>query len=213
MATRTTSNPSPTRDAAPESGRDRILRVAAELFLANGYAETSLRTIADAVDMRPASIYHHFESKDALLANILDIGMDAVTSAFDATAERLSPGSPGGRELLEAHVAAHLRALFTHHAFTAAHVTVFPFVPAQVRRDAVGRRDAYEAQWTQLLTEAVPSLSADARRLTRLALFGAMNSAVQWFDPTEGSVDELANALVSTLWNGLGSLSKESSSA
>ena len=54
-----------------ETGRDRILREAAELFLTRGYAETSLRTIADAVDMRPASIYHHFDSKDALLTDCL----------------------------------------------------------------------------------------------------------------------------------------------
>jgi len=189
----------------PESGRDRILRVAAELFLTKGSAETSLRIIADAVEMRPASIYHHFESKDALLSEILDIGMDAITSAFDE-AHADADASSLGRERLEAHVAAHLRALFAHHAFTAAHVTVFPFVPEAVRSKAVPRRDAYEAQWTELLTDIAPELAPDALRLTRLALFGAMNSAVQWFDSDEGSVDELAAIIVGTLWNGLGSI-------
>ncbi len=190
-----------------EHGRDRILRVAAELFLTKGYAETSLRTIADAVEMRPASIYHHFDSKDALLTEILDIGMDAVTTAFDAVASETS--NTGGRERLEAHVAGHLRALFANHAFTAAHVTVFPFVPADVREASVAQRDAYEAQWSSLLAELAPRLEPDALRLTRLALFGAMNSAVQWFDPSEGSIDELAKNIVSTLWHGLGSIASE----
>lgn len=184
------------------TGRERILHAAANLFLSRGYAETSLRTIADAADMRPASIYHHFESKDALLIEILDIGMNAVTSAFDAattTANTLE-----GRDRLRAHVRGHLSALFTNHAFTAAHVTVFPFAPSEVRRAAVPDRDRYETLWTALLHDIAPHLSPDAVRLVRLTLFGAMNSSVHWFDTSEGSTDELAGAIVNTLWDGLG---------
>jgi len=192
----------PSTDAADLTGRDRILLRAAELFLEHGYAETSLRTIADAVEMRPASIYHHFDSKDSLLAEILDIGMDAVTTSFDSAAAEVSPGADG-KARLAAHVTGHLEALFAHHAFTAAHVTVFPFVPTEVRAAAVDRRDAYEAQWTALLADIAPGLDANGARLARLALFGAMNSTVQWFDPKAGSLEELANALVSTLWHGL----------
>ncbi len=185
-----------------EHGRDRILRVAADLFLSRGYAETSLRTIAEAAEMRPASIYHHFESKDALLTEILAIGMDAVTTAFTAAKAGLAENADE-RDRLQAHVAGHLRALFANQAFTAAHVTVFPFAPADVRAASVPQRDEYEALWTTLLTQLTPGLDSDARRLTRLALFGAMNSAVQWFDPTEGAVDDLAATIVDTLWNGL----------
>jgi len=192
----------PFPDEEPLGGRDRILLRAAELFLTNGYAETSLRTIANAVDMQPASIYHHFSSKDALLAEILDIGMEAVTSAFDATAAEV-PVDSNGESRLTAHVAAHLNALFAHHAFTAAHVTVFPFAPAEVRRTSVQSRDAYEAKWTGLLADVAPGLDDAGVRLTRLSLFGAMNTTIQWFDPSAGSLDELASAIVATLWHGL----------
>jgi AcrR family transcriptional regulator len=185
------------------NGHDRILNAAASLFLSRGYAETSLRTIADAVDMRPASIYHHFASKDALLTEILRIGMVAVTTAFEESSEALAPDADG-RDRLRGHVAGHLSALFTNHAFTAAHVTVFPFAPADVRKAAVPGRDAYESQWTTLLADVAPHLSPDAVRLVRLVLFGAMNSSVQWFDPSEGSVDDLATTIVGTLWDGFG---------
>jgi len=188
---------------AATDGRSRILRRAAELFLTRGYAETSLRTIADEVGIRPASIYHHFESKDALLAEILDIGMDAVFAAFDQAEATASDAEP--RDRILAHVAGHLRALFAHHAFTAAHVTVFPFVPASVRDEAVGRRDEYESRWTSMLATAVPGMDDGRLRVARLALFGAMNSTVQWFDPAEGSLDELATTIVDALWYGLAS--------
>lgn len=185
-----------------QTGRERILSEAAELFLTRGYAETSLRTIAEAVDMQPASIYHHFESKDALLTEILEIGMDAVRTAFIAVANELGPdASPHAR--LRGHVAGHLRALFANHAFTAAHVTVFPFAPAEVRSASVPTRDAYEASWTILLADIAPGLDDEAVGIARLALFGAMNSTVQWFDPANGSTNDLAAAIVDTLWNGL----------
>lgn len=190
-------NPSPLDQL---KGRERILREAAVLFLTRGYAETSMRTIAQAADIRPASIYHHFASKDALLTQILAIGMDAVTSAFVDVADEPHLSD---QARLEAHVAGHLRALFDNHAFTAAHVTVFPFAPVDVRRDAVAERDAYEAQWTEMLSQVAPNLSDDARRLVRLALFGAMNSSIQWFDNAEGSVEELAQALVAAIWHGI----------
>ena len=189
-------------DTTVETGRDRILREAAELFLARGYAETSLRTIAEAVEMQPASIYHHFDSKDALLTEILEIGMDAVTTAFRAAASELEP-SATNQDRLRAHVAGHLRALFANHAFTAAHVTVFPFAPRDVRTAAVPQRDAYEASWTELLSAVAPGLDDEAAGVARLALFGAMNSTVQWFDPANGSTDDLATNIVDTLWNGL----------
>ena len=52
-------------DEKPLGGRDRILLRAAELFLTNGYAETSLRTIANAVDMQPCLLYTSPSPRDA----------------------------------------------------------------------------------------------------------------------------------------------------
>ncbi len=183
------------------TGRDRILSVAAELFVAKGYDGTSLRTIGDAVGMQPASIYHHFESKDHLLEAILDIGIEAIGSAFDEVSEMLTDDTPGSFRL-EAHIAAHLQALFANEAFTAAHVTVFYLSPDSVREVAVPARDAYEARWTRLLEQVVPKLSKKARTYIRLSLLGAMNSTLNWFDPENGTIEDLASAMANNLWNG-----------
>ncbi len=206
MITPTKPDAKPAAPSPGLDGRARILEAAAELFRTRGYAETSIRTIADAVDMRAASIYHHFESKDALLTEILAIGMQAVTRAFD-TAEAATEPSDGGAARLQRHVAAHLDALFAHAAFTPAHVTVFPFVPAAVRTASVADRDRYEARWTTLLASLAPELEPSQVRLVRLSLFGVMNSTLDWFDPlAEGSLDELSAAFVATLWDGLGTV-------
>lgn len=47
--------------------RDRILQVALELFTERGYDGTSLREIAEKLDVTKAALYYHFKSKEALL--------------------------------------------------------------------------------------------------------------------------------------------------
>lgn len=47
--------------------KQEILDVALELFSVKGYEATSLSTIADAVGIRKASLYSHFENKQAIL--------------------------------------------------------------------------------------------------------------------------------------------------
>jgi AcrR family transcriptional regulator len=46
---------------------DRIVETATELFLENGYAGTSMSALSKACGIQKASLYHHFESKEAVL--------------------------------------------------------------------------------------------------------------------------------------------------
>jgi AcrR family transcriptional regulator len=52
--------------------RRRALGVALELFAEQGYEKTSLREIAERLDVTKAALYYHFASKEALLAGIVD---------------------------------------------------------------------------------------------------------------------------------------------
>jgi AcrR family transcriptional regulator len=59
-----------TSDAPPEATpttRDRILDVALDLFTTQGFDGTSLRQIAERLDITKAALYYHFESKDDIL--------------------------------------------------------------------------------------------------------------------------------------------------
>jgi AcrR family transcriptional regulator len=52
--------------------RSEILETAAALFASSGYVSTSLKDIADACGILPGSLYHHFESKEALVIELLE---------------------------------------------------------------------------------------------------------------------------------------------
>ena len=53
------------------STRARVLATATKLFAERGYGLTSMRDIARATRVRPASLYHHFPSKAALYHEVL----------------------------------------------------------------------------------------------------------------------------------------------
>lgn len=55
------------RDREKAATRALILEAARELFTREGYAETSMRRLADAIGYTATAIYHHFKDKDALL--------------------------------------------------------------------------------------------------------------------------------------------------
>jgi len=188
------------------SGRRRVLDAAAERFVVQGYAATTLRQIAGDVGIKAASIYHHFASKDEIFAAILIQGVESMIATFDRVDVALDAGATP-RDRLAAHVRAHLGTLFEHGRYTASNVTAFFTAPPEVRERIVPTRDAYEARWADLLDElqGVGAVRPDVDlRLARLSLFGAMNWSVEWFDPTRGNLDEFAAGITRQFWDGVG---------
>ncbi|MGC4781422.1 TetR/AcrR family transcriptional regulator [Micromonospora zamorensis] len=63
--------------------RDRIKAVALELFTEQGYEKTSLREIAERLNVTKAALYYHFKSKDDIVASFVEDRleqMDALNS-------------------------------------------------------------------------------------------------------------------------------------
>lgn len=56
-----------------ESTKQRILLAAVRMFAERGYAAVSIRDIAAVVNIKPPSIYSHFESKEALFDAIVEM--------------------------------------------------------------------------------------------------------------------------------------------
>lgn len=65
------------------ASKKRIIDVAFENFVLNGYEGASLSMIAEAVGIRKASIYTHFKSKDALFSELLEDALDIECSYLE----------------------------------------------------------------------------------------------------------------------------------
>ncbi len=84
----------------PSSRRDELLQVAARVFAEKGFANATVRDIGEEAGILSGSLYHHFESKDAILEDLLLGLFDEMRQGYiDVTALQL-PADEAIRELL-----------------------------------------------------------------------------------------------------------------
>src|SRR5687768_8006525 len=72
-------------DGTESSGSDRrqeILDAAQALFAKRGFQGTSMRDIADAVGILGGSLYHHFQSKEAMYLEIHGGALDRAAAVL-----------------------------------------------------------------------------------------------------------------------------------
>ena len=78
----------PVAVAGREETRARELqRAAAELFFSKGYEATTIREIAQALGIKSASIYYHWESKEAILFDLIRSTMEQLVAGVRSVLE------------------------------------------------------------------------------------------------------------------------------
>ena len=81
------------RPGAPlySTAQQRIIAAALALFAEHGVSGTSLQTIADAVGVTKAAVYHQFPAKEEIVVAAVDVELAQVFAALD----RAEQGEPG----------------------------------------------------------------------------------------------------------------------
>ena len=177
--------------------RREIDEVASELFHANGYAATSVRDIARALDIQGASLYAHVASKEDLLWAIVD----RAATAFEVAAERalVETASDDPVERLAAIVEAHVETITADPERSSVFVTEWRHLSPE-RRDAIGaRRDAYERRLRALIAEgqSIGAFAAADPALAATFLLTALNGIATWYRPDGRlSADRIADHYV-----------------
>jgi TetR/AcrR family transcriptional regulator, cholesterol catabolism regulator len=170
--------------AIETGGRRReIDSVAGELFHANGYAATSVRDIARALDMQGASLYAHVTSKEDLLWSIVDRAASAFEAAADAALAESASGDAVDR--LAAFVEAHVEVVTSDPERASVFVTEWRHLSPE-RRDAIStRRDAYEVRLRELIVDGISlgSFGATDPALAATFILTALNGIAAWYRP------------------------------
>jgi TetR/AcrR family transcriptional regulator, cholesterol catabolism regulator len=196
------SKPGPQTPAPPKRKRVRlanrrelIIKSAARLFREKGYESTSVRELADAVNLQSGSLFFHFSSKEEILLSVLESGLLRSVAILDrhlATAR-----TP--REKLAAILHGHLTAVLGEErdAFTVV-LRDWRGLSAPSRKRVIALRDHYEKHIAKVLDEiAEARLIPGNTRLFRLFLLGALNWTVQWYRPDgDLTIDELAESFL-----------------
>jgi AcrR family transcriptional regulator len=190
------------RDTAIDS-RQEILRTAARLFQQRGYDATSMNDVAAALKLSKGGLYHHFQSKDEILYEIMN-------HAMKITQERvLDPvrSIPDPEERLRALIRLHIEVVLSPRD---REITVMlhenhPLPPA-LRKRINSRKKDYIHFLESLMAEVQDKVQGKAQRTIRntahnksqqirhlkgkvspraaaFALLGMINWIYQWYKP------------------------------
>jgi len=155
--------------------------------------------------MKAGSLYYHFKSKDQIVSEVLDIGVQRVVDAVK-TAVNALPLSADLTTTLQCAIEAHLSALLHAHDFTSANIRIFGQVPDDVRASHKSIRKKYEQYWQDLLIgfqkRGEIRHGVDLQRSV-FFLFGAMNWTTEWYDEKKSNLSAIASELTDLVTNGL----------
>ncbi|MDQ3937241.1 MAG: TetR/AcrR family transcriptional regulator [Chloroflexota bacterium] len=162
-----------------ETRRQQIEDVASALFRERGYAATSVRDIAQALNIQGGSLYAHVASKEDVLWSIVNRAADRFQAEVGPLATMAEPPATRLRRMIGAHVAVVTgaqrdAAVFLHE---------WRFLSPQRRAQVAARRDAYEALFRRTISEGVDSgdfAPLDAR-LTAMCILSALNGIATWY--------------------------------
>ncbi|HYM31452.1 MAG TPA: TetR/AcrR family transcriptional regulator [Candidatus Cybelea sp.] len=174
--------------------RERILHAAARVFRDRGYAATRLADVARAAGMQAGSLYYHFNSKEHLLSEVLETGIERVSQSVRAAIAAVPADRPW-REQLEAAITAHVESLHRHEAFSSATFRNLGRVPKSIRERHMQRRRAYGLVWRDLLRDGrrKGAIRKDIDlTLAEMLLLGALNWSIEWFEPARKTISVLA---------------------
>jgi len=173
------------------------------LFGKQGYSGTSMRDIAGAVGVLPGSLYAHIASKEALLVDIVEDGINRFLDAVRPHAESAATPADKIRAMVIAHVTVVAdnpeRSLVVFHQWR--------FLGDDNIQAAIGKRRDYEQAFIGVIEEGMksgafrPNLN---RRIAVLTILGALNWTPEWLSP-DGSLspEDVGGLIADTLLMGV----------
>lgn len=173
------ASPGPRSDAT----RRRILDAAAAALSDHGYAGARLSDIAERASVRPPAIYYYYDSRDALIAEVLGMGQHLVREHV-AAALALLPSTANHLDRICTATEAHLRIELELSTYATAVIRNTHHVPSSALDAAQMENDRYQDLWRDLLTEAMADgeIRTDLDlSMARMLVIGALNWAAEWW--------------------------------
>ena len=193
------SKPDPTPNR-----RGELLAIAAGLFAAKGFTKTTVRDIADAAGILSGSLYHHFDSKESMVDEILSSFQAELFGAYDA----ILLSDDDARTKLERAVAVSFEAIDQHRDEVAIFQNDAGYLGSFERFAYLAERNAQSREvWITLLDDGVRSgvLRADLDiELTYRFIRDTVWVAVAWYRPGgKLTHDVIARQYLSILLDGI----------
>jgi AcrR family transcriptional regulator len=186
------------------SRRAELLALAARMFAERGFLATTVRDIADAAGILSGSLYHHFDSKESMVDEILRGFLDEL---FGRYREITGAGRPP-RAALEAVVVASFEAIDRSHDAVAIYQREAVYLAQFERFGYLGERNLeFRKMWVGLLEEGVRDGAfrddLDVELVYRF-IRDTVWVAVHWYHPGGSlTADDVARQYLSIVLDGI----------
>lgn len=175
-----------------ETRRQQIENAASVLFRERGYAATSVRDIAQVLNLQGASLYAHVASKEDLLWSIVQRAADRFEAAVAPTAATQTPAPKHLRAMVRAHIGVVTDDLGNAVSF----LDEWRFLSPERRTAVAARRRRYERRFRQVIADGIAAGDFEPGTDPRLAatwMLSALNGIAVWYRP-DGDLDPRAIA-------------------
>ena len=156
--------------------RDALRKGAAQYFAQHGFDRASMAGAAKACGVSKALLYHYYDSKEALLHDILDTHYEDVLQHAD-------PAAPSG---LRALIAALLDAFEHADAEHKLQLESLHTLPAELQQPILSKQRTLVRLMSDALQQRRPDLTGDRLRAATMTVFGIINWVYQWHRPGKG---------------------------
>lgn len=194
--------------------RIQIIEAAANAFMSEGFAATSIDDVARLLGCTKGLIYYHFKNKTELFFAIHRHTIERNLSEIRPIADSDANGATRMRGMIESHVASIIdRLAFQRVSLLGLEMQIVGSTTPQERsmlNDLLKMYDEYEGLFVRVIKDGMADGSfaaGDARAIAK-PLLGAMNWMIMWYRPrpttTKAARDKLCGSMSDFLLRGLG---------
>jgi len=185
--------------------RQRVLEVTSDLFRRNGYQATSMRDIATALGMKSGSLYYYYESKEALLAAILNDNIDATRAGLKQMVADL-PADATARQKFEAAIAASVKTISQAGDMAVVSAQTLSFLQEPEYSEQSEHRRAYNQFWRDIIIEGKEK--GEIRKdlpdaVASMAIVGALTFVAEWYESDSSSTDKIGAIFSRLFFDGM----------
>lgn len=179
-----------------------ILAKSLELFKEKGYASTSVRDIAKALNIEPASLYSHITTKE----DILKASCFEMAEKFATAIKEVNDIYFNAEERLRMAIKFHVDILTSNINAAVVFIRDWRNLNNESKQDFIAKRNTYEEGIRNIIQSGIDegSFNVTDVKFAALTILSSLNWIVEWYrEDGKLSPEEIANKLSDFVLSGL----------
>ena len=180
----------------------QILQQASALMRTKGYASTTVRDIANSLNIEASSLYNHISSKEEILETICA----SLANQFESGILEINDIYFNDKEKLKMAIESHIRILTQDLNASYVFIHEWRNLGENALNEFVRRRDLYEKEFRDILYlgEKEGTFTDVDEKFVVITILSSLNSTIEWYKPNgQLSPKDVSNKLSDFILNGL----------